>query len=239
MSWVAAAVGGVSLLTGGIQALGGHKKAKNAEREIENLKSPTYTPNSSILDYYNKALQRYNTNPYQSQQYQYGIQQGNRNTAAGVNALQDRGSAVGGISRLIALQNENALRQGMSAEQEQNQRFGQLGGATQMKASDDQYGFNINQLMPYQQKLQLLGMKAGAGANQENQGLTNIFNGLGNAASIGADYFMNRPPTQKKPAQLKQVDVKSGSPSWVGSYQDPGLNAPSSSIFDYQNPYGE
>lgn len=191
MSYIAVAVGGASLIGGAIQAISGGSKEKKAENAIENLQSPTYNPNASILDYYNKALQRYNTNPYQSAQYQYGIQQGNRNTAAGINALQDRNSAIGGISRLTALSNNNALQQGIAAENEQSQRFGQLGGATQMKSADDQYGFQINKLLPYQQKLQLLGLKASGGAKEQQAGWSNIFNGIGSAGMAYAGGLMN------------------------------------------------
>ncbi len=181
---VSLGLGGLQTLFGIGQSIFGGSRERKAENAIENLKSPTYTPNSSILDYYNKALQRYNTNPYQSQQYQYGLQQGARGTAAGIGALQDRGSAVGGISRLIALQNDNALKQGVAAENTQNQRFGQLGSAAQMSGNEGRYGFQVNQLMPYQQKLQLLGAKAGGGAQMLNAGFSNIFGGLG-TASLG------------------------------------------------------
>ncbi len=185
MSFIAAGViGGSSLLLGGIQAISGAHKNKQGLKELANTQSPTYNPNSSIMDYYNKALQRYNTNPYQTSQYQTGIQQGARGTAAGINALQDRGSAVGGISRLIALQNNNALQQGNAAEQEQNQRFGQLGSATGMRAADEQKAFDINKLMPYQQKLQIAGLKASGGAQQENAGFQNMFSGLGSAGML-------------------------------------------------------
>ncbi len=180
---VSLGLSGVQTLFGlGQSILGGIKQHK-AQKSLENLQTPTYNPNSSILDYYNKALQRYNTNPYQSQQYQEGIQEGNRNTAAGIGALQDRGSAVGGISRLVALQNDNALKQGVAAENEQNQRFGQLGSATNMRAADQQYGFQINQLMPYQKQLDLLTAQAGGGKNVVNAGLQNIFGGLSSATT--------------------------------------------------------
>ena len=180
---VSLGIGATQFGIGALQSLIGGNKQKKAQEALENLQTPTYNANSSILDYYNKALQRYNTNPYQSQQYQYGIQEGNRNQAAGVNALQGRNSAVGGISRLIALSNNNALQTGISAENEQNQRFGQLGGATQMKSADDQYGFQINKLMPYQKQLDLLTAKAGGGGQVLNAGLSNIFGGLSGAAS--------------------------------------------------------
>lgn len=244
-TWVAAAIGGVSLITGGIQAISGHSKEKKAEKAIENLQTPTYKSNSSILDYYQKALQRYNTNPYQSQQYQTGIQQGNRTTAAGINALQDRRSAVGGISRLAALQNNNALNSGIAAENEQNQRFGQLGSATQLKSSDDQYGFQINQIMPYQKQLQLLGLKAGGGAQMENAGLQTINNGLNSAAMIGYSNssngnnnapYMNYSGTGSNSGV--NLNALTGGVSGNQNVLNSG-NPFSQSIFDYQNPYGE
>lgn len=182
MSWLTVGVGGASLLAGGIQSIIGGGKEKRATNAIENLQTPTYNPNASIIDYYNKALQRYNTNPYQSAEYQAGIQQGDRNTAAGINALQDRGGAIGGISRLIALQNQNALNQGITATREQDARFGQLGQAANMRANEDRYGFQINKLMPYQKQLDLLTSKARGGAQMLNSGFSNIFNGLGTAA---------------------------------------------------------
>ena len=84
---IAQGVGGIAQsIIGGIQA---HK----ARKALENLKSPTYTPNQSILDYYNKALARYNINPYQSQLYKMQNQNIQRGIAQGLNALsQGRGA---------------------------------------------------------------------------------------------------------------------------------------------------
>lgn len=245
MSFLAAGVlGGGSLLLGGIQAISGHKKEKKAENAIENLQSPTYNPNASILDYYQKALNRYNTNPYQSAQYQYGIQQGNRNTAAGINALQDRQSAVGGVGRLIAQQNNNAIQQGITAENEQSQRFNQLGGATQMKAGDEQYGFNINKLMPYQQKLQLLGLKAQGGAQMENAGISNIFNGLGSAAVGMTGFYGGSNIFGKKSngasGSYNPIDMNSITGGVGGNWSTLQGGSPFSiNSSDYQTPYGE
>jgi len=178
---------------GTIQSIIGASRERKAENALENLQTPTYTANKSILDYYNQALQRYGVNPYQTAQYNYGIQQGNRNFAAGVNALQDRRSAVGGVSRLMALSNDNALKQGMAAEQEQNQRFGQLGEATNMKSADDRYGFQINKILPYEKQYNLFAAKAAGGAQMLNAGLGNIFGGAGNAGNVltGKNLYSN------------------------------------------------
>ena len=160
------------------QAVLGGIKAHRAQKQLENLQTPTYNQSKSILDYYNTALQRYNQNPYQTQQYQYANQQADRSLAAGVNALQSRGGAVGAISRLSALRNDAALKAGVNAEQEQNQRFGQLGQAAQLKTNEAQKAFQYNQLAPYEKKYNLLAMK-GAGGNQiANAGISNLFGGL-------------------------------------------------------------
>ncbi len=189
-----AAIPGLVQAGGGLlQSILGGNKAKKAETALENLKTPTYTSNKSIGDYYNTALQRYGVNPYQSQQYQYAMNNANSATAAGINSLQDRRSAVGGISRLASIQNNAGLRAGIAAEQEQSQRFNQLGGATQMKAGDDRMAFQYNQVAPYEKNYNLLAMKAGAGANMQNAGIQNAFNGLSSLSMIGSDYLNNEP----------------------------------------------
>lgn len=177
------------------QAIAGGIRTHKAEKALERLQTPRYTQAKSIMDYYNTALQRYNINPYQSQQYQYAQQVANRNLAAGVGALQSRASAVGGISRLAALGNEQGLKAGVEAEQEQNRRFGQLGQAAQLKAGEDRTAFQYNQLAPYEKQYNLLAMKAGGGAQTANAGISNIFGGLqnvGNAAMLNQMYSDNQ-----------------------------------------------
>jgi len=177
---IAQGVGGLA------QAIGGGIQAHRAQKQLEKLQSPTYTPNKSIMDYYNKALERYNTNPYQSQQYQYATQRADRNMAAGIGALNSRAAAVGGISRLAALSNDASLQAGVQAEQQQNQRFGQLGQAAGMKAGEDRTAFDYNQMQPFERKYNLLAAKAGGGNQIANAGLSNVFNGLQNVN----DYMM-------------------------------------------------
>jgi len=161
------------------QSILGGIKAHKAQKKLEKLETPFYGGSESIMDYYNKALQRVNTNPYQSAQYQYGQQQADRSQAAGINSLQDRRSAVGGISQLSAMRNDAALRGGIAAENEQNQRFGQLGEAAGMKGADERLQFQYNKIAPYEKKYNLLSMKAGAANQTTNSGLQNIYGGLG------------------------------------------------------------
>lgn len=167
---------------GAVQAIGGLIQAKRAQKQLENLHSPTYTPNQAIGDYYSKALSRYSANPYQSSLYKMQNQNIQRSTAQGIGALNDRRLGIGGISSLIQGQNDSLLKAGAAAEGEQGQRLQQLGAATGMKAQDDKYAFQTNQLMPYQQKYNMYAAKAAGGNQIMNAGLQNTFGGLGSAS---------------------------------------------------------
>ena len=151
---------------GVLQSFFGAKRARKNERLLEGMVN-SYKPNESIMDYYNKALSRYNSNPYQSTTYQTQMQNAGRTTATGLGGLQDRRSAVGGVSRLAGIQNDAMLKAGMGAEAEQGQRLNQLAGATDMKQREDKYKF--------ENKYNLLAMKAGSGNAMLNTGLKNIF----------------------------------------------------------------
>ena len=165
------AIAGVAQgLLGAGQAIFGAKKAKKTQKQLEGM-IEGYKPNESIMDFYNKSLQRYNTNPYQSSQYMQQSQNAARTTAAGLGALNDRRSAVGGVSRLAAIQNEANLNAGVQAEAEQGQRLNQLGAATAMKVPEDKYKFEA--------KYNLLGQKAGAANQTANAGISNLYGGLG------------------------------------------------------------
>lgn len=152
------------------QAIFGGGKAKKAQKQMGRM-IDSYKPNESIMDYYSKALNRYNANPYQTSEYQMNMRNADRTTATGLNALGDRRSAVGGVSRLAALQNDASLKAGAQAESEQGQRLAQLGQATAMKVPEDKYKFEA--------KYNLLGQKAGAANQTANAGISNIFGGLG------------------------------------------------------------
>lgn len=162
---------------GAIQSIVGGGKAHRAQRQLENMVD-NYAGGQSIQDYYTKALSKYNLNPYNSAMYQLQSENARAGTAQGINALQDRRSALGGISSLISGQNNNLLKAAATAEGQQSQALGQLGQATAMKDREDKYKFEA--------KYNLLSAKAG-GANQTtNTGLTNAYNNL----SSLSDYAM-------------------------------------------------
>lgn len=170
-------LGAVTAGIGAIQGVAGYFGAKKARKQLEGLQSPTYTPSKSISDYYNQSLSRYQQSPYQSNMYKMQNQNIARGTTQGISALQGRGSALSGISGLIQGQNDAQLKALATAEQDQNQKFSQLGSASQAMAGEERQAWNVNQLMPYERRYNMLAMKAQANNQLMNAGLQNISGG--------------------------------------------------------------
>jgi len=182
---MAALAAGAQAVGGGIQALlSGRKKRENELNEFAK-RSPLYTPNKSIQDYYQQALNRYNENPYQSAFYTAGQKNIQRGTASALNALQGRGSAIAGASRAALGQDTALTNLGVNAEAQRNARFGQFGQASQAKAAEDYRAFDINQMTPYNRQLQLKQMAAQAANSRFNAGLGMVGQGLGNLTQVG------------------------------------------------------
>lgn len=163
---------------GAIQTGYGMIQAARMQKKLERLQTPTYAKNQGILDYYNTALRRYNTNPYESGQYKQATQQIGRNMAQGLSALSDRKSAVAGVSRLVQGANDASLNAGLIAENKRDQYFRELGSATAMKAGEDRMAFQQNVMAPYEKKYNLLAMKASGANGIANAGLQNVMGGL-------------------------------------------------------------
>lgn len=189
---VSLGLGAASLLWGiGQKVFSGKKKKERALEQFNEHNAPTYNPDKGIQDYYKEAQNRYNVNPYQSRMYQYAQQQTDKNQAAGLNNLQGRRSALGGVSNIVNASNDAMLKAGVNAEQENNQRFGVLGNAAQLNAAENQKAFQINQQQPFERKYNLLAMKAAQAAQQSSAGNQNIGNGLGYAAMGAGNVFAN------------------------------------------------
>jgi hypothetical protein len=169
--WGAIAQAGLGLF----QGIGGMIQQKKATKQLENMQSPTYTANQGIMDYYNKALQRYNVDPYQTSMFKMQQQNANRGLASGLNALQGRRAALAGVSNLVQGYNDSSLKAGAAAEQQQGQNLSQLGQAAGAKAGEEQRAFQINQQDPFERKYNLKSMKAGGGVDIMNSGISNIF----------------------------------------------------------------
>lgn len=192
----ATAIAGASALAGaGMGAasmIGANKQQKKAQNALEAQakNSPLYKPDKSIDTYYQEAMNRYKENPYQSQQYQLGAMNAQRATAQGINALQDRRSAIGGIGRLQANQMSAMQNLGAQAEASRQQRLGQFGQATQLKSGDYQRQFDINKMTPYNRQLQLEQMKAQAAGERYNAGMQMVGQGVSSIGSLaGAGAF--------------------------------------------------
>lgn len=179
-------------LGGLAQTIFGGSRAHKAQQQLENLQSPTYTPSQGIGDYYTKALQRYNQNPFQSAQYQQQQNQIQRNFGSGLNALQGRRSAIAGVSRLAGVSNDASLKSAATAEQQQGQQLSQLGQAAGAQAQEQQKAYQYNQLMPYQTKMGLLAQKAAAGSQTMNAGLSNIFGATSTIGQMGFQDYLSK-----------------------------------------------
>ena len=199
MSFIAIGVTSAAIGTGlGVYTtIKGQEAQNKAQRTLEQQakNSPLYKPDKSINDYYQEAMNRYQENPYQSQAYQVGAMNAQRATAQGINALQDRRSAIGGIGRLAAGQNMAMQNLGTQAENYRQQQFGRLGSAAQLKSADYQRQFDINEMTPYNRNLQLEQMKAQAAGERYNAGMQMIGQGLSAGAQAAAIGYRNAPVT--------------------------------------------
>ena len=149
-------------------------KKKNEKALLNYVNS--YKPNASIMDYYNKALSRYDANAYNSQAYKTQTNTIGRNLATGIGAAQTRRGGLSSLGTLVQGANDASQRAVVNAENQQAQQLSQLGQATGMKAAEDRRKFD----MIYNLKAQ----KAGQSAGVFNSGISNLFGGLSNGASI-------------------------------------------------------
>ena len=180
-----AAAAGAQGIIGGLQTIGGWLQSRKATKALEKLQSPTYKQNQSILDYYNQALSRYGVSPTDSAMYKRQQRDIDRGVSGSIAALGDRRSGQAGISSILRAANDASLDANVAAEQEKSSRFGQLGGATQMKAGEDRMAFDINEMQPFERKYNLLAMKAAGGNQTANQGISNTFGALQSFGQMG------------------------------------------------------
>ena len=171
-----------SAVISGIGAYSASQKRKKSEAALE-AEVAKQKPNESILDYYNKAYNKYSPNAYQSAEYNQQMRNVLGNQAAGINALQNRRSALAGIPSIVQGTNVAAGRAAAGAEATQRANLSQLGGAAGAKAGEEN---RIKQM-----KLNLMAQKAAAQAQTQNALTQGAFNSLTNAASLA--YGMGMP----------------------------------------------
>jgi hypothetical protein len=185
---------------GAAQMISSNKAQKRAQSALERQaqNSPLATESKALNDYYQEALNRYKENPYQSAAYQQATRNADRTTASGISALQDRKSAIGGVTKLARLKGEALNNAILGGEYARSQRFSELGRATQMKKAQEDELFDINEMTPYQRKLQLEQMKGAAAGERYNAGMQMVGQGLSNALSYATNLDYTNPDLGKK-----------------------------------------
>ena len=181
MPWV---VPLVTAATSVYSAARASSQRKKAEKGLENMDVPKYAPNQSILDYYQKALQKYETNPTDSAEYKLQKQNIEQGTTQALASAQNR--RLGGAITPSVIQNQNnsLLKSAVSGEQRKAQEFNTLGHATQLKSAEDSKAFNQNVIAPFEKNYNLLAMKAAGQAQVQNAATQNAYNNLGAAVSL-------------------------------------------------------
>jgi hypothetical protein len=182
---------------GTVQALAGYFGQKKTLKNLERLQAPNYEKSKSISDYYNQALNRYQQSPTESNLYKMQAQNIARGTAQGLSALQDRKAGLAGIPSLVQGQNDALLKAGVASEQDQNQKFGQLGNAANAMAGEDRMAFNINKMAPYERKYTQLSQKAAAQGQMFSAGLQNMAGGISGAGASAAGLSNMTKPSQE------------------------------------------
>lgn len=192
------------LVSAGIQGLGGLYQSvtsgrQNKENQLNAFakQNPLAQESPSISNYYQNALNRYQENPYNSAPYLISRQEADRRLMSSIGALQDRKSAIGGISKLDLMRTDAQNQAIRNAEAMKGQQFSQLGQATQMQNAQDRYLFDVNKLTPYNRMFGLKQYGAEAANQRYNAGLQMMGSALGNAAQIGAMSAYNKPVTQQ------------------------------------------
>lgn len=191
MSFVAIG-GGIGLATSGYQIIKGAQDKKNAQERSKNLLAnmPKYQGSAALDSYYNKALAESNIGAEQSALYKLQQKQSDRNFGAGLSAARESGMGLGSLSRLVQGKNDASLNALVAAAQQKERRFGNLGQASQIKASDDLRKFQINQQQPWQAQYSDVMAQGQAAAQQQQAGYQNAFNLLGSAATMGNQRYM-------------------------------------------------
>ena len=196
---------------------------KKAERRLEGMKTPEYTPNPSILDYYKKALQRYNTNTSDTAEYKLQQQNIKQGITQGIAAAQDRrlGGAI--TPALIQGGNNAMLRANVAAEQRKSGDLARLGQAAGMRSGEEGKAFQYNKIYPFEKQYNLLASKAAGQAQVQNQAMQDAYNNLGATLALGYDAG-----TKSGEEDFNWSNIF----KWVGFR---GGNRSSSSITDYDD----
>ena len=238
---------GIQTGIGALQSASAAKKRSAAISNLENLaaNSPLKRESKELADYYQEAKNRYKENPFTTPYYLENLKQSERAATAALGALQTRGAAIGGASRINRILADAKNRGIAGAMQNKNAQFGQLGSATQMKRAEQDMLFDINKLTPYNRKLQLKQMEAEGYTSDKAVSDQAIQSGLSNIATAAMTkgmYKTPKPPidfTNQIEASKAQFEIDranlpkinpSYKPNYRGLYRDSYLPT-----IDYSN----
>lgn len=190
-----------SAILGGIQTASGIAQYIKGNQMAKKNKRPDYQVPQEISDNLSQAQMQAleGLSPEQKQQYVENVQ---RQQNFGLNAMGDRKAGISGLATLTQSGNDaynNLLTQDSQARM-QNQQ-GLMDARTEVANFKDK-GFELNKLLPYQQKAEAATALKGAGIQTAVSGLSNLQNtyenqGLANAMGGGDSDLM----TQFKIAQ--------------------------------------
>lgn len=238
---------GVQTGIGALQSASAAKKRNAAISKLEQMaaNSPLQKQSKTLNDYYQESLNRYRENPFTTPYYLENLKQSERAAAQALGALQTRGAAIGGASRINRILSDAKNRGVAGAMQNKNVQFGQLGGATQMKRAEERELFDINKMTPYNRRLQLKQMEAEGYTSDKAAYDQAIQSGIGNLATA-AMYkgmyttpktppdFTNQIASSKAQFEIDRANLpkinKSLRPNYRGLYKDNYFPT-----FDYSN----
>lgn len=168
----------IGAITAGVQAIGGTAQLIAGARMAKKNKAPTYEIPAEVSQNLSDA-QRMALEGMPAEQKQQYVQNLQRSTMFGLNAMNDRKAGLAGLSSLVQNQNDaygNLLSMDAQARQ-QNQQLLMQQRENMAQYKDKQFDFN--KVQPYLQKAQAAQALQGAG-------IQNILGGLQTGINAGA-----------------------------------------------------
>lgn len=202
---------GIQTGIGALQSASAAKKRNAAISKLEQLaaNSPLQKESKTLNDYYKESLNRYKENPFTTPYYLENLKQSERAATQALGALQTRGAAIGGASRINRILADAKNRGVAGAMQNKNAQFGQLGSATQMKRAEERELFDINKMTPYNRRLQLQQMAAEGYASDKSAYDQAVQSGISNLATTAMYKGMYKTP-KTPPDFSNQIESSKG-----------------------------
>jgi len=164
------------------QTIGGMIQQRKGRKETEKLLTnmPKELEDQGIMGYLSQSQQRAAASPTSMAFYKRQMGNIDRDVASSMAGLGGlgRGAGIAGASTIAQKAMDARLRAEESGERFAEQRFAQLGGATQMGAAEKRRIFDLNQRQPWRTRLGMAMQRAGAGGDVANLGAQNMMRAL-------------------------------------------------------------